>query len=94
MLCRGGSYRADDNRYLIFSFHYVFLISLWGSGAISQAARTSLHLKENHYSIGTFKEKSSVGNYISGSLHLTLAVLTYSHCRQQTNSEICRVNET
>jgi len=51
-------------------------------------------LKENHYSIGTFKEMSFVGNYASDSLHLTLAMITYSHCRQQTNSEICSVNET
>jgi len=41
-----------------------------------------------------FKEKSLVGNYVSNSLHLTLAMITYSHCRQQTNSEICSVDET
>ena len=31
-------------------------------------------------------------NYVSDSLHLTLAMITYSHCRQQTNSEICSVD--
>jgi len=41
-----------------------------------------------------FREKSFIGNYVSHSLHLTLAVIIYSHCRQQTNSEICGVNET
>ncbi len=41
-----------------------------------------------------FKVKSFVGNYVSDSLYLTLAMVTYSHCRQQTNSEICSVNET
>jgi len=40
-----------------------------------------------------FKEKSFVGNYVSSSLHLILAMITYSHCRQQANSEICSVNE-
>jgi hypothetical protein len=30
-----------------------------------QAARTYLLLKQNHYSIGTFREKSFVGNYVS-----------------------------
>ena len=89
MLCHGGSYRADDNRYFIFSFHCVFL-----SGAIFQAARTSLLLIENHYSIGMFKEKLFVGNCVSDSLHLTSPMITYSHCRQQTNSETCSVNET
>jgi len=59
-----------------------------------QAARTSFLLKESHYSIGTYKEKSFVGNYVSDFLHFTLAMITYSHCRQQTNSEICSVNET
>ena len=68
-------------------------VSFWGSGAIFWAARTSLLLKQNHYNIGTFNEKSFVGNYISNSLHLTLAVVTYSHCRQKTHSEICSVNE-
>ena len=66
MLCHGGSYGADDNRYLTFSFHCVF----WGSGAVFRAARTSLFLKENNYSIGTIEEKSFVGNYVSDSLHL------------------------
>ena len=75
MLCHGGSYRADDNRYFIFSFNYAFFE--FSFGAVFWAARTSLLLKENHYSIGTF-----VGNYVSDSLHLTLAVITHSHCRQ------------
>ena len=48
----------------------------------------SLLLKENHCSFGMFKEKSYVGNYRSDSLHLILAMITYSHCRQQTNSEM------
>ena len=94
MLCHDGSYRADDNRYLIFSLHCVFLSQFLGSGVIFQAARTSFLLKENHYSIGMFKEMSFVGNYISDSLHLTLAMITYCHCKQQTNSETCSVNET
>jgi len=59
-----------------------------------QAARTYLLLKQNHYSIGTFREKSFVVNYVSDSLHLTLAMIVYSHCRQQTDSEICIVRET
>jgi len=59
MLCRGGSYRANDNRYFILNF---FL-----NGAIFWAARTSLLLKENHYSIGTFEEKSFVANYVPDS---------------------------
>jgi len=37
------------------------------SGAIFWAPRTSLLLKENHYSIGTFKEKSFVANYVPDS---------------------------
>jgi len=37
-------------------------------GAIFQAARTSLLLKEKHYSIGMVKEKSFVENYVSNSL--------------------------
>jgi len=57
-----------------------FSVSFWGRGAIFWAARTSLLLKENHYSIGTFKEKSFAGNSVSDSLHLTLAMITYSHC--------------
>jgi len=57
-------------------------------------ASTALLLKENYYSIGVFKEKSFVQNYVSDSLHVTSAVITYSHCRQQTHSEICSVNET
>jgi len=81
-------------RYFIFSFHSIFLVSFWGSGALLRAARTSLLLKENHSSIGTFKKKSFEGNYVSDSLHLTLAMVTYSQCKQQTNSVICSVNET
>ena len=50
-------------------------VSFWGSGTIFQAARASLLLKENHDNIGTFKEKSFVGNYVSDSLHLTLAMI-------------------
>jgi len=68
-----------------------FWVSFWCSGAIFQAARTSLLLKENYYSIGTFKEKSFVGNYVSNSFHFSFAVITYSHGRQQTNSEIFSV---
>jgi len=79
---------------LYFHFTMSFLVSFWGIGAIFRAARTSLLLIENHYSIGTIKEESFVGNYVSISLHLTLAMITYSHCIQQTNSEICSVNET
>jgi len=86
MLCQGDSYRS-----FIFSFHCLFELAF---GAIFRAARTSLLLKESHYSIGMFKEKSFVGNYVSDLLHLTLAMITYSHCRQQTDSEICSVNET
>jgi len=59
-----------------------------------QAARTYLLLKQNHYSIGTSREKSFVGTYVSDSLHLTLTMIIYSHCRQQTDSEICFVHET
>jgi len=94
MLCHGGSYRANDNRYSVFSFHCVFQSFLLGSGAIFREARTSLLLIESHYSNGTFKEKSFVGNYVSNSLHLTLAMITYSHFRQRTNSEIYSVGET
>jgi hypothetical protein len=36
---------------LYFHFTVSFLVSFWGSGSIFQAARTSLLLKENHYSI-------------------------------------------
>jgi len=77
-----------------FHFTMFFWVSFWGNEVIFQAARTSFLLKENHYSIGTFDEKSIVGNYVSASLHLTLALTTYSHCRQQTDSEICSVSET
>ena len=91
MCCSGGSYGANDNRYCIFYILYNFFC---GRGAIFWAARTSLLLKEYHHSIGTFKEKSFVGNYVSDSLHLTVAMITYSHCRQQTDSEICIINET
>ena len=76
-----------------FYFFISFSVSFWGRGAVFWAARTSLLLKENHYSIGMLKEKSFVGNSVSDSFHLTLAMITYSHCRQQTNSEICSLNE-
>jgi len=46
---------------LYFHFTVSFGVNFWGTGAIFWAARTSLLLKENHYSIGTFKEKSFVG---------------------------------
>ena len=65
---------------LYFHFFISFSVSFRGRGAVFWAARTSVHLKENHYSIGTFKEKSFVGNSISNSLHLTLAMIAYSHC--------------
>jgi len=45
---------------LYFHFFISFSVSFWGRWAIFWAARTSLLLKENHYSIGTFKEKSFV----------------------------------
>jgi len=70
---------------LYFHFAVSFCVSFWGNGAIFWAARTSLLLKENHCSIGTFKEKSFVRNYVCHSLCLTLAVIMYSHCRQQKN---------
>jgi len=91
MLCYGGSYRADDEILYIFISLYLFKLAF---GAIFQAERTYLLLKQNHYSIGTFKEKSFVGNYVSHSSHLTLAMITYSPCRQHKNSEIFGVNET
>jgi hypothetical protein len=69
---------TTDNSY--FYFFISFSVSFWGRGAIFGAARTSLFLKENHYSIGTFKEKYFVGNSVSDSLHLILAMITYSHC--------------
>ena len=56
---------------LYFHFFISFSVSFRGRGAVFWAARTSVHLKENHYSIGTFKEKSFVGNSVSDSLHLT-----------------------
>ena len=83
---------ATDTFY--FHFTVSFKISFWDSGAVFRAVRTSLLQKQNDYSIGMFKEKSFVGNYVSDSLHLILAMITYSHCRQQANSEICSVNET
>jgi len=79
---------------LYFHFTMSFLVGFWSDGKIFRVARTSLLLKQNHYIIGMFKEKSFVVNYVSNSLHLTLAMITYSHCRQQTDSEICGVNET
>ena len=77
---------------ILYIFISLYLFEL-AFGAEFQAARTHFRLKQNHYGIGTFKEKSSVGNYISNSLHLTLAMITYSLCRQQRNSEICSVHE-
>jgi hypothetical protein len=50
--------------------------------------------KTESFSISTFREKSFVGNYVFDSLHLILAMIVYSHCRQQTDSEICIVHET
>jgi len=79
---------------LHFRFNMSFWIRFWGTEVIFWATRTSFLLKENHYTIGTFNEKSVVGNYVSVSVHLTLAMTTYSHCRQQTDSEICSGNET
>jgi len=78
---------------LYFHFTLSFRVSFCGSGAIFQVASTALLLKENDYSIGMFKEKSFVQIFVSDSLHVTSALITYSHCRQQTNSEICSVNE-
>jgi len=60
-----------DSLFTLSFFEFSF-------GAVFWAARTSLLLKENHYSIGTFKEKSFVGNYVSNSLHLTLAMIVDS----------------
>ena len=54
---------------LYFNFFIYFSISFWRRGAIFWAARTSLLLKENHYSIGTFKEESFVRSGVSDSLH-------------------------
>jgi len=65
---------------LYFHFFISFSVSFWGRGAIFWAAITSLLLEENHYSIGTFKEKSFVGNSVFNSLHLTLTMITYPHC--------------
>ena len=79
---------------LYFHFFIFFWVRYWDSWAIFRAARASLFLKENDYGIGIFQEKSFVGNYVSDSLHLTLAMITYCHCKQQANSEICSVNET
>ena len=65
----------------------IFLLLILGFGVeflqlcIFQAARTSLLLKENNYSIGMFREEYFVENYVSDSLHLTLAKIIYSHCR-------------
>jgi len=67
---------------LYFLFTISFKLAL---GAVFQAARTYLLLKQKYYSIGMFKEKPFVGNYVSDSLHLTLAMITYSHFREQTN---------
>jgi len=89
----GGSYGLMITETLYFHFTLSFWVSFWGNWAIFWAAVTSLLLKENDYSIGAFKEKSFVGNYVFSSLHLILVMITYSHCRQQTDSEICSVNE-
>ena len=62
---------------------YFLYLSELAFGAVFQAARTYFLLKQNRYSIGTFKEKSFVGNYISNSLHLTLAMIACPLCRQQ-----------
>jgi len=91
MLSHGGSYRADDNRYFVFISLCLFQLAFGAVGQFLGAARTYFPLKENDYNIGTFKEKSSVGNYVANSLHLILAMITYPHCRQQTNSEKCSV---
>jgi hypothetical protein len=88
MFCHGGSYGLMITVTLYFHFTLSFCVSFWGSGVIFWAAGTSLLLKENDYSIGTFNEKSFLGNYVFDSVHLILAMITYSHCRQQTNSEI------
>ena len=61
-------------------FHFTVCFFEFSFGAVGQVF--SLLLIQNHYSIGTFKGKSFVGNYVSNSLHLTLAMITYSHCRQ------------
>jgi hypothetical protein len=72
-------------------FHFTVLFEL-DFGAVFQAVRTCLFLKQNHYSIGTFSEKSFAGSYVSDSLHLTLAMNIYSCCRQQIQKY--SVNET
>jgi len=72
MLCHGECYRADNNRYFIFSFHYVFLS--WLLGQLFGQQEYLYLPKENHYSIGTFKEKSFVGKYVSDSLYLTFSL--------------------
>jgi hypothetical protein len=47
---------------LYFHFTMSFCVSFWGTGAIFWVTGTYFLLQENHYSIGTFNEKSSVGN--------------------------------
>jgi len=74
-------------------FHFTIVFHL-AFGAVFLAARIYLLLKQNHYSIARFREKSFVGNYVSDSLHLTLAIIIYSHCSHETNSEVCSINET
>jgi len=44
--------------------------------------------------LACLKKGLFLGNDVFDSLHLTLEMITYSHCTQQTNSEICSVNET
>jgi hypothetical protein len=57
---------ADDNRYFyIFISLCLFELAFGAVGQFFRAAKTSLLVKVNHYSIGTFKETSFVGNYVS-----------------------------
>jgi len=71
---------------LYFHSTMSFWVSFWDSGAIFRAARKLLRLKENYYSIGTFKEKSFVGNYVSDSLHFgkdyIFSLLTYKQIQK------------
>ena len=64
MVAVAGLMRTDT---LYFHFTVSFWVSFWGSFLGSKNIFTS---KANHYSIGMFKEKSFVGNYVSNSLHL------------------------
>jgi hypothetical protein len=56
---------------LYFHFFISFSVSFRGGGAVFLGSKNICTSKENHYSIGTFKEKSFVGNSVSDSLHLT-----------------------